>query len=126
MTCEMKNTDCLDVSCSASGLNVFLREDLFHVNQENTDSFADQLINGDAVLKVNGQAVASSGPCSFTKEANGIRLDWSYDQCNVAPSMSDDGKNIIYAISVSAAGNDRKFFKFLTPSFQEVLFHVRR
>ena len=109
----MDNAECLDVSCSSSGLNVFLREDLFHTNQENTASFADQLLSGEAVLKVNGQAVALDGPCTFTKEANGIRLDWSYDLCNVNPSMSDDGENIIYALSVSSAGNDRKFFWFL-------------
>ena len=110
MTCSMDNAQCLNVSCSASGLNVFLREDLFHTNQHNTDSFADQLLNGDAVLKVNGQAVPLSGPCSFSKEANGIRLDWPYDLCDITPSMSADGKNIIYALSVSSAGNDRKFY----------------
>jgi len=107
VTCSMDNAQCLNVSCSASGLNVFLREDLFHTNQHNTDSFADQLLNGDAVLKVNGQAVPLSGPCSFSKEANGIRLDWPYDLCDITPSMSADGKNIIYALSVSSAGNDR-------------------
>merc|ERR1711885_36835 len=46
ITCTMNNEDCLKTTCSMSGMTVELDVDLFHTNDQNADSFVNQLKAG--------------------------------------------------------------------------------
>ena len=43
VTCSMDNAACMTTTCGATSINAFFRADLFHTNDQDSDSFADQL-----------------------------------------------------------------------------------
>merc|ERR1712154_411379 len=104
VTCEMTNPDCLNVSCSASGIDATFSADLFHTNLENGDSFMDQLSAGHRSISCNGMELSEGGQCGYTVNADGVNVNWNYAACGVSPSMNAN-EMIEYSVSCSSPGN---------------------
>lgn len=108
--CSMDNVDCLTTTCDASSIDAFFREDLFHVNSYHTGSFMDQLAADIRILKradtgaILGNEATPGVTCGYQIVNGGIRINWDYAACNVAPTM-ESGK-IAYGVKIQAFGND--------------------
>ena len=114
VSCEMTNSDCLSVSCSAGGIKASFRADLFHTNLENEDSFMQQLKDGHRTIEFNGAALEKGGECGYTTTSKAVVIDWDYGKCGVSPIMVDD--QIVYSVSLSSPGN--------APGYETIEFYV--
>jgi len=115
VTCEMTNPDCLNVSCSASGIDATFSADLFHTNLENGDSFMEQLQAGHRSINCNGMDLSEGGQCGYTVNADGVNINWNYAACGVSPSMNAN-EMIEYSVSCSSPGN--------APGYPTIEFYV--
>merc|ERR1712113_176436 len=115
VSCAMTNPDCLNVSCSSNSIKATFDAELFHTNLENSDSFMEQLESGHREMWYNGNKLELNAPCGFTVSAGGVHIDWSYDICNITPTMNDD-EQIVYSVSLSSPGN--------APGYPTIEFYV--
>ena len=115
VSCEMTNSDCLNVSCSSGSIKANFSADLFHTNLENEGSFMDQLESGHREMWYNGNKLDLNAPCGFTLTPDGVQIDWSYELCNVTPTMNANDQ-IVYSVSLSSPGN--------APGYQTIEFYV--
>ena len=116
ITCTMNNEDCLKTTCSMSGMTVELDVDLFHTNDQNADSFVNQLKAGTRNLSMNGVDLPSN---AWTASGGIITVNVDYAGSNVSPTSSTDsnGKKFIhYAVSFASDGNH--------PGFPVIEFYV--
>merc|ERR1712176_1398736 len=115
VSCAMTNPDCLNVSCSSNSIKATFDAELFHTNLENAGSFMEQLESGHREMWYNGNKLELNAPCGFTVSADGVHIDWAYDQCNITPTMNDD-EQIVYSVSLSSPGN--------APGYPTIEFYV--
>ena len=115
VSCAMTNSDCLNVTCTSNSIKANFRADLFHTNLENEVSFMDQLESGHREMWYNGNKLELNAPCGFTLTADGVQIDWTYDHCNLTPTMNDN-EDIVYSISLSSPGN--------APGYETIEFYV--
>ena len=115
ITCEMTNADCLNVSCSASGIDATFSADLFHTNLENGGTFMQQLQAGHRSMVCNGNELSEGDQCGYTVTADGVNINWNYASCGVSPTMNADEK-IEYSVSCYSPGN--------APGYPTIEFYV--
>merc|ERR1712176_142286 len=115
VSCAMTNSDCLNVSCSSGSIKANFRADLFHTNLENEGSFMEQLESGHREMWYNGNKLDLNDPCGYTLTADGVQIDWSYELCNVTPTMNAN-EEIVYSVSLSSPGN--------APGYDTIEFYV--
>jgi len=105
------NSGCIVPTCEATGLKATFSTDLFHTNEKNSGTFAEQLSAGKRSLTVQsgtnkGNTLSSSGNCSYSVNANGdIDIDWSFEKCSAYMDLNLDGDNIVYTAKIQADGN---------------------
>ena len=110
VTCSMNNAACLTTTCGASSISAFFRDDLFHTNSQDSDSFIQQLRKGTRAIYREGSTVplVENDPngCGYTVDGDGIRIDWEYGNpdCPVAPAMI--GNMIEYSVKLTSPGNE--------------------
>jgi len=116
VTCSMDNAACMTTTCGATSINAFFRADLFHTNDQDSDSFADQLAKGTRAIYREGSTtpLVENAPCGYTVNGNGIEINWDYAECQVAPSLNGD--KIEYGVRLSSPGNE--------PGYETIEFYV--
>jgi len=109
VSCAMENDACLTVDCGVGNINAFLRHDLFQTNLVHADQIMEQLAAGERKLYINNSLVdPNDAKCGLSFEANGVRVNWNYADCDINPTMGQDDAGedvIIYSISVKSPGN---------------------
>ena len=112
----MDNAACMTTTCGATSINAFFRADLFHTNDQDSDSFADQLAKGTRAIYREGSTtpLVEVAPCAYTVNGNGIEINWDYAGCQVAPSLNGD--KIEYGVRLSSPGNE--------PGYETIEFYV--